>query len=146
MRIKKTGICDINIVTLYIIILYVYYEYNEHQYKIITHTNINNTNYKLLNRQWHQAHLFCTHLVICLLSSTLEKLALVVLSFLIYYLSITLLSSVDVYDFVLVNKFKYVWGIHEYTNCAYGCHKEEYPQLCSVHDHGYKLPIFSDLK
>ena len=57
-----------------------------------------------------------------------------------------LFSSVNVDNFVLINKLKDVRGVHQDPNCSYRGDQEEYPELSAVHNHRHELPIFSDLK
>ena len=57
-----------------------------------------------------------------------------------------LFSSVNVDNFVLINKLKDVRGVHQDPNCSYRGDQEEYPELSAVNHHRYELPIFSDLK
>ncbi len=57
-----------------------------------------------------------------------------------------LFSSVDVYDLVLVDVFKYVRRVHEDAYGAHCGHDEEDVQLQAVDHHGHELPVFAYLE
>ena len=63
-----------------------------------------------------------------------------------FFVSLILFSSININDFVLIDKLEYVGRVHEDADGADGCNEEEEPELGPVHNHGHKLPVFPNLK
>lgn len=60
--------------------------------------------------------------------------------------SFDLFSSIDINDFVLVDVFKYVWGVHEDPDGSHCGHDEEDVQLKTVNNHGNEFPVLANLE
>ncbi len=58
---------------------------------------------------------------------------------------LSLFSSVNVDDLVLVDVLEDVRRVHEDAHGAHGGHDEEHVQLQAVHHHCNELPVFADL-
>lgn len=57
-----------------------------------------------------------------------------------------LFAAIDFNDFILIDIFENVWGVHQNANGAGRCYNEEYIELQTIDNHCHVFPILARLK